>query len=187
MIDHLKQVIKDQYCQTSDTSVDDAVLLKDVDSGMKVNITKLGNDWLVITIPSNHHLGMVQEGNWRKTCDKLILIANDNQIDVYFIEMKKTLKLNQEDIPEDAFMQILSTRPIFEYLVSMVKNYFQGQYKIRRHYVVIYEKQAGRLDKQRVKPQIVNSYRYRRETFKCILSVSYPIDLHHLPIKNEQT
>lgn len=186
MIDHLKQVIKDKYCQASDTSVDGTVLLKDVDSGMKIKITKPVNDWLVITIPSNHHLGMVQEGNWRKTCDKLILIANGNHIDVYFIEMKKTLKLNQKDIPEDAFMQILSTRPTLEYLASMVKIYFQGQYKIRRHYVVIYEKQASRLDKQRVKPQIVNSYRYRRETFKCILFVSYPIDLQHLPTKNEK-
>ena len=155
-------------------------MLKDADSGMKVNLARPANDWLVINIPSDHHLGMVRKGNWRKSCDKLVLIANDNWIDVYFIEMKKTLMLNQDGVPIDAFMQILSTRPILEYLVSMVKNHFQGQYKIRQHYVVIYEKRSARFDKQPVKPQVVSPYKHGRETFKCVLSVSHPIDLHHL-------
>ncbi|MDE0510725.1 MAG: hypothetical protein OXI88_02925 [Gammaproteobacteria bacterium] len=186
MIEQLKEIIKDRHYQTSETSDNNAVLLMDDNSGMEVRITKPANDWLVINIPDNHHLGMVDKGNWRKTCDKLILVAGRNQVDVYFIEMKKTLRPNQEDIPEDAFMQILCTIPTLDYLVSMVKNYFQEQYGIKQHYAVIYEKRTATLDKQRIKPQIADSYKFRRESFRCISSVSGPIDLDHLQFKSEQ-
>lgn len=186
MIEQLKNIIKDRYYQTPEISENDVVLLKDDTSRMKVRITKPVSDWLVINIPNDHHLGMVDQGNWRKTCDKLILVANCNEVDVYFIEMKKTLRPNQEDVPEDAFMQILCTIPTLDYLVSMVKNYFQEQYRIKRHYAVIYEKRTSKLDKQRIKPRLADSYKFRRESFRCVLSVSNPLDLDHLQFKNEQ-
>lgn len=154
--------------------------LEDKHSGMKVSVSDIPCNSLVIKIPDKNkaHMAIVKDREGYKAfCDFLILTApHDNEVvDVYFVEMKKTARLNSGGVPYKACKQIISTLPIFEYLREMVEVHHSKTPKITQHFVIISEKRSGRLDKQNVKAKASKETKFEGSTFKIIWSnrVSY--------------
>ena len=173
MIDSIKSLLQDTYW-TSIT--EDKELLKDSESQMEVEVSHLPNDGLKICVPGQKaHLRIINNTqNYKQSCDYLIFIPRDNHIDVYFIEMKKTLRFDKNDIPQKACDQILCTVPMFDYLILMGKTHFPNQKnkEINKYFAVIGEKTSEKLDKQKVKPEKPKKCSYKNERFRIIYSSS---------------
>ena len=181
MIDSIKRLLREQYWTSIKKS--DKVSLEDRASHMVVDVSHLPNDGLRICFPREKtHLGIINDWrNYKQSCDFLILIPQDNHIDVYFIEMKKTLRLDENHIPQKACNQILCTVPVFDYLISMGKTHSPTQEKkeIYKYFAVIGEKISEKLDKQKVKSEKFKKCSYKNEKFRIIYSSS-SIPLKHL-------
>ncbi len=172
MIDAMKCLLKDEY--TADTT--SHAVLQDVKSGMRVTITNLPAGGLIINIPSTPVSFSIIDNEkgrgYAQSCDNLILIPQDDCTDVYFIEMKRTLRLDESGVPQQACQQIISTIPVLDYLHSMVKIHFGETQKITMHFTVIAEKYFERLDKRLTKPMRLEKYIYKEKEFKTIHSQS---------------
>ena len=116
MIDCIKGLVKDQYCKTTASPLE----LKDSQSGMKVSITGLPKNGLMICLPKGGHSELVEdkaEGtayNYKQSCDKLILIPANGDINAYLIEMKTTFSFNKSSRNVKACNQI-GTVPILDW------------------------------------------------------------------------
>ncbi len=169
MIDALKCLLMNKHWESAQPKFE----MEDSQSGMKVEVTGLPRDCVLVNIPAGgkSHSGMIDNHvDYKRSCDNLILIDQSNCIDVYFVEMKKTLRLDCDGIPQKPCDQIFYTVPVLDYLVSMARIHFQHEHKINRHFVVIAKKMSSRMDKQRVKPKAFEKFNYKGETFKIIRS-----------------
>ena len=152
--------------------------IKDSNSGMEVNLTKLPKHGLIITMPEQGaHLGMAsQKEGLFVFCDNLILIENNDCIDVYFIEMKQSLGRKQKKKATD---QILHTIPIWDYIASMVNIHFEKNKKTNSYFTIIVKRSSSSLDKQKVRSESSEIFTCRGKKFKIIYSAS-TIPLSHL-------
>ena len=179
MIDSIQSLLRKKYWTIIKKS--DNVLLKDSD--MTVEISHLPNDVLKICVPGGKtHLEIINDRiHYKQSCDFLILISQNNHIDVYFIEMKKTPILDENHIPQKACDQILCTVPVFDYLISMGQTHFPTEKKknIYKYFAIIGEKKYEKLDKQQVKSKKSKKCSYKNEKFRIIYSSS-SIPLEHL-------
>ena len=182
MIDCMKDLMSDKYFKTTFSPLE----LEDPDSHMKVSITGLPKNGLIICIPTGVHLSIVKDKikggafNYKQSCDKLILIPTNRDINAYFIEMKKTFSFDNMSQREKACNQILGTIPILDYLISMVKLHFGKQCRVKKYYfVIIAEKRMLRLNKGNVKARTREKNQYKNRNFKIIYS-SKTIPFIHL-------
>ena len=170
MIPSLKSILTDE-CQCELTNNDAS--LKDQQSGMKVKLTGVPKGGLVFSVPreGKSHIGAVREKkDYKKSCDYLIFVSCSGHIDAYFIELKKTLRSNFEDIPEEGCNQIIYTIPVLEYLISMVNIHHEKNEKVNQYYAVIGEKKSAKLSKQGVKPIYPKYVPHKSRNFKIFHS-----------------
>ncbi|WP_424946042.1 hypothetical protein [Candidatus Spongiihabitans sp.] len=173
MIDSLKFLLLDKYWSVTENNTE----LKDSQSGMKVKITGVPKNGLVVNVPpgGKSHIGVVEAKiDYKKSCDQLIFIPCNNHVDVYFVEMKKSLNPVDKSVPDKACKQILCTIPTLQYLVSMANIHYGNDQKINQYYTVIGEKMSSRLDKQGVRYNHPQSVSYENRNFKVILSPTIP-------------
>ncbi len=181
MIDHIERLIKEKYRDFITSSVD----LTDADSGMKVTVEQSANpsnSGIVVRIPANSkaHPDIIEENpGYRKSCDFIIFIPDKNHLEVYFIELKKSL--HNKVVRNKAFCQILSTVPVLEYLISKIRIHHGEQLKTTMHFAIIAEKLSNRLDKQPVKPGRYKPIKFMhgQNEFRVVHSLS-KIDLSWL-------
>ena len=177
MIDFVQELLEDKYWETIKNNCKLKEEQKEQDD-MRVNITELPSNGLKIVMRtgrSGHsgvHIAITKE-EYKKSCDYLILVPDNNHVDLYFIELKKTLRPDIEGVPTKACQQILSTVPIWDYLVSMIKIFNEEakvieKYKIIKHFVVIAENENQKRDKQSKKLS-PNEILYKKKRFKVIL------------------
>ena len=141
--------------------------------GMNIKVTDVPKGGVVVKIPGGSHSAMIDnQKGYTKICDYLILVPCNDHIDVYFIELKKSLNPDPQGIPEKGCNQIICTIPVLEYLVSMVNIHHGKNEKVNQHYVVIGEKWSPRVDKQSVKPSNPQFVCHKSKKFKIILSSS---------------
>ena len=167
MIECIKEIVLAKHWnETKDQST-----LKDTQSKMEVQLTKLPKHGIIVNVPSGSaHLGMASEkkGLFR-SCDNLILIEHNDCIDIYFIEMKESLGQKEK---ESAASQILHTIPIWDYIVSMVNIHFNRNKETNSYFTIIANKSSDSFDKQKVKPEFSEIFPYGDKQFKIIYSVS---------------
>ena len=170
MIDCMERILQENHYKTATGNLE----LKDSGSNQKVTITRLPNKALMLDMPTKGaHLGIVKDSQeLKKICDKVILVQRNNAIDAYFIEMKKTLNLNHNDIPEKACTQILCTIPIWDYLASIARTHFEKKQNINKYFVVIAENLNPRIAKQTMKSKPERECEYKNHSFKIFHSFS---------------
>ena len=130
---------------------------------MTVTVAGVGESSAVVDMNSvDHpveHLECVAPGKWRQKCDYLIFTTTDTGPCVILVELKARLRKS-----EKAFDQLMKTRPIVEYFVSMGQAAGGPVGPITLRYVVFGQKFNARFDIQRVKnrpgePVWVKQYR----------------------------
>ena len=167
MIECVKEIVLSKHWnETKDQSI-----LKDTQSKMGIHLTELPKDGIIIKFPSGGaHLGIAsgKEGLC-KSCDNLILVEHNNCIDIYFIEMKETLRLGER---WKATNQILHTIPVWDYIASMAKIHFDKNKKTNSYFTIIAKRSSNRFDKQKVKSQPSVIFTRGDKQFKIIYSAS---------------
>ena len=171
MITSLKSIIMDRYqCKLKNNY---AELMELQPPGMDIKVTDVPKGGLVVKVPRGPHLSMVREQEgYKKYCDYLIFVPCDGYIDAYFIELKATLNFEHQKAIKEGCNQILCTIPVLQYFISMVNIHHGKKARIKRHYVVIGERESSRLDKQGVKPSRPKSVPYKGKRFRIIISSS---------------
>lgn len=142
---------------------------------MTIQIIDAPTDNLLIGIPQGGKIlsGMLRSiKDFKKSCDYLLLIQNNNSLDVYFIELKTSLDLNADGVPEAACNQIIYTTPFLDYIISMIKVHRDQESIVNRHFVVIADRADKRIDKQSVKPIRPYVCKHRKRKFQVIHSTS---------------
>ena len=148
MIESIKDLLIDSMCkEISGDSIFLEEKNKDIDMKVKVNVGKLSGIGLRICSKKDtkkngktlFHPAMIAGKNgYRRSCDYLIIVPSTSAIDVYFIELKKTVSGNRSRKFEYACDQILNTVPVWDYIVSMVEKHFnEKKTKISQHFVII--------------------------------------------------
>ena len=168
MIDDIKGILENCHFRNAQTSK-----LKDKDSQMEIILSDMPSDRLIVRVPDKGraHLGIVKDtNNYKKSCDYLIFIPCGKKMDIYFIEMKKTFHGDNKK----SHQQIISTIPVFEYLKKMIEVHHSIPKIINIHFVIVYGKISGRLDKQGVKPRSSKVQRFRNKKFKIFYSENIP-------------
>ena len=87
---------------------------KNKNANMTVTIAGISGSSAVVDMHGVDHPGCVVEGEWRSKCDYLIFTVTDRGTCVILVELKTRLRNEQKP-----FDQLMKTRPIVEYLVSM--------------------------------------------------------------------
>ena len=165
-IDCIRHLLNDRYLAATGCKS----VLKEQKNDMQVSVTGLPDHGFVFKVPEKGrtHIGTLSgEKGLKQSCDYLIFIAYNNSVDVYFIEMKKSL---EDGRLKKACDQILCTVPVLRYLVSMVKVHFEIDLEVRMHFNVIAKKEAPKLSKQGVKPKIPEVHSHKKETIKVFHS-----------------
>ncbi len=141
-------------------------IIESPDNGLKLSIPAGGK--------AHSRIIKIQK-DYKKSCDFLVIVPqNENGMDIYFLEIKETLSPDKNGIPREACKQILFTIPVWEYLVSMMWAHFDIKLEIKKHFVVLAEKEGEkgeRLNKQRIIPQPIGECWYRGKNFKVIHSL----------------
>jgi len=91
---------------------------------------------------------------YSKICDYMLLTLSKNALHVVFIELKRTMRA--EDKP---YEQLLRSRPLLDYFLSVhaveYGRKMKPVLKPRIRYILIYQKLSERLDKQSVRPVLL--------------------------------
>ena len=179
-IGSVKRLLKEDYWEVIEAEGN--FELKERQAKMEISITGAPNNGLKISLPpkGKAHTAMIADKTgYKSSCDYLILIPRlSGVIDVYFIELKRTLHGN--GIPHEASQQILSTIPVWYYLVLMIDIHFAEQSRIKRHFieknfinkhfVVIAERGAEKLVKGELRQGYRGEYQSNGRSFKVIHS-----------------
>ena len=169
MIEDIKTILEDKYRWPTTVELE----LNDESSGMQISIQETPDNGLVIEIPerAKAHLGIVRQlGKCKTSCDYVILVPQNERTEVYFVEMKKTIRFDKQGVPNEACGQIIHTIPIIEYLIKMAEAHFSRTQEVDRYYVIIGEKTNKVLDKQGVRPRMPEVKSFKNRQFKIIYS-----------------
>lgn len=176
MIEEIKQIIQCRYWY--EFNANENITLKDINSGMEVDISNVPANGIVINIDAakNHgsfHLGaLVALRGLKQSCDKLILTHRAGKIEAYFIELKKTYVHNSTENNSKPCNQILHTILAFHYLTSIVKYHFQVSSRVNMYFAIIAKKLSNKLDIQSVKQKLPENHEYESHKFKTIYSTA---------------
>lgn len=179
MIEQIKELLLDKHY---DFVVAGDVTLKDRDSQMEVVIRNNSCSVLRVNVPDKGqaHIGILaSKKDYKKSCDKLVFAANDDSLDVYFIELKESINLSRGDIPLKACNQIIYTTPVWDYLCAKVKSHFDMRHQRTQpklHRVIITEKLSTKFDKQGIKSQSSKIVSYKGEKYKIIIAPNISLD-----------
>ena len=174
MIEYIKKLLK---AERYEVIAKDRVKLEEKSAEMEVEILGLPNEGLTINPTTKngknqfHPAIIADKKNYKKSCDYLIIVPNTNIVDVYFIELKKTISTVENPIFERACDQILYTIPAWKYLVSMVAIHHPVRVKIEEHYVVITKRSSETIYKKSIKDKHQYEYHeYKNKGFTLVYS-----------------
>lgn len=132
----LERILKEEVCQVS-ADMDDRILLQEKAAKMRVEVVGLSAPITTIRMGRKlNHLSALKDGPLKRICDYLLIVQMKDTYHAIFIELKKTL--SQEEDPAE---QLLRSRPLLEYLLSVCD--IEDSKSVLRpemNYVVVYEK-----------------------------------------------
>ena len=156
MIESIKDLLIDSMCEKiSEGHTTLTEKKKEADMEVKVDLENLSGQGLKIRAEEGkehrfHPAMIAGKKGYRISCDYLIVVPRTSTIDVYFIELRKTVSGNRSPKFEYACNQILNTVPVWDYLVSMVERHFnEKKRKINQHFVVIANSTSTKTKKRR--------------------------------------
>ena len=168
----IQKLLQHEYCETIK---DNRLELKEKQAKTRFSIIESPDNGLKLSIPAKgkaHSAIVGNAPNYKKSCDFLVIAPQDeNGMDIYFLEIKKTLSPDKNGIPVEACEQIIFTTPVWKYLNSMMRTHFDVRPEITEHFVVLAEKEQNKLDKQPIRPQPVGECQYKDKNFKIIHSL----------------
>lgn len=127
------------------------ITLRERQANMKITLTGVSSTITTIRLSRTGHLSaLASDGNggWNQICDYLLIDDLGDKCHVILVELKKTLQDRNK-----AFEQLRRSLPMADYLLSVCGVELRTSWPRTVSYVLIAEKQANRLDKQRVRPQ----------------------------------
>ena len=127
------------------------ITLRERQANMKITLTGVSSTITTIRLSRTGHLSaLASDGNggWNQICDYLLIDDLGDKCHVILVELKKTLQDRNK-----AFEQLRRSLPMADYLLSVCSVELRTSWPRTVSYVLIAEKQANRLDKQRVRPQ----------------------------------
>ena len=131
-------------------SADGIVVLEESQAGMRVEISNPPETLVAINVEALGHLSNLNEGEWNRICDYLLVAQYDDEVFACLVELKTTLT-NERDPRE----QLRRSLPIWEYLRSACEVECQSSRGWPSSFVVSYSlvaaKRSPRLDKQPVR------------------------------------
>lgn len=142
----LRENVLEEWTRGSGSGLEVDLCEKTDNVDMTVTITDLWEDSVVLNMEHVAHLGCVRDGKWHQKCDFLIFATTNRKSTVILLELKQTVGEGKKP-----YEQLLRTRPIVDYLVSMASTDTPSASAIRFHHVLVGAKASDRLDKQRVK------------------------------------
>ena len=158
LAENLKTILTRKVLAKSNS---DSVTTLEEKSVMKVEITQMPPEAVTANLRHIGELSGVGTGPWRQLCDYLIVCRNGNESVAILVELKKNLKGDNKGQE-----QLRRSLPLLKYLRSVCHIEFDKN----RHetltvkYFLIGQKNASRLDKQRVR----SDSRIGREQYKNI-------------------
>lgn len=177
-IKYFQRLIEAMHVEATSTTLE----LKDTDSEMSVSVSGVPQSGLLINVMHGRaHPTLMKEGDYRKSCDKILLIQNDNSIDAYLIELKKTLRPNKARVPRDACHQIINTIPVLDYLISMIEIHFHDKININKYLVAIGIKVADNLAKRSTTPKSYYNCCYEGNKIRVIHSAQTSHSVQTIP------
>ena len=127
------------------------ITLRERQANMKITLTGVSSTITTIRLSRTGHLSALASdgsGGWNQICDYLLIDDLGDKCHVILVELKKTLQDRNK-----AFEQLRRSLPMADYLLSVCGVELRTSWPRTVSYVLIAEKQANRLDKQRVRPQ----------------------------------
>lgn len=141
----LRDVVRDDLWESPDERQGE-LLLRECDAEMNVRIDGLTPSCTVVRIGRLQHLKGIDKGKWKKICDYLLAINDDQQTWIVLIEMKKSLS-NATGAEE----QLRRSIPVARYLQSICECESQVKMPISLRYILLAEKYSSRFDKERTR------------------------------------
>lgn len=127
------------------------ITLRERQANMKITLTGVSSTITTIRLSRTGHLSALASdgsGGWNQICDYLLIDDLGDKCHVILVELKKTLQDRNK-----AFEQLRRSLPMADYLLSVCGVELRTSWPRTVSYILIAEKQANRLDKQRVRPQ----------------------------------
>ncbi len=119
---------------------------------MKVEVTQMPLDLTAVNMHMMGRLSGVKDGEWKQSCDYLLVCKADGIDHAIFIELKETLREDKKGMD-----QLRRSLPLLHYLRSVCQIHYETETNrpaLKVRYFLIGTKNHARIDKQRVKPQL---------------------------------
>ena len=172
LISQLSTILREKFIQHR-KAPRGSVTLQDSQSDMEVKLIRVPMPFLAIPMSSEpirgkrtnldpSHLPALQDrGDLKKICDYLLIGQSDDSDYAIFVELKKTLR-EEEERPKE---QLRRSLPILDYLLSVCAvEHGSGEHNLTIRYILIAEQSIDTLNKQRV--QGTEAEKVQEETYK---------------------
>ena len=146
----LKRILRSKLLADEPTQ-EGEITLRERQANMKITLTGVSSTITTIRLSRTGHLSALASdgsGGWNQICDYLLIDDLGDKCHVILVELKKTLQDRNK-----AFEQLRRSLPMADYLLSVCGVELRTSWPRTVSYILIAEKQANRLDKQRVRPQ----------------------------------
>ena len=172
LISQLSTILREKFIQHR-RAPRGSVTLQDSQSDMEVKLIRVPMPFLAIPMSSEpirgkrtnldpSHLPALQDrGDLKKICDYLLIGQSDDSDYAIFVELKKTLRAEEERPKE----QLRRSLPILDYLLSVCAvEHGSGEHNLTIRYILIAEQSIDTLNKQRVQGE--EAEKVQEETYK---------------------
>lgn len=150
----LQQIVADKALESSNHS--GQITLKEPGI-MEVEVSNFPVDAVAIRSDKLGSLSGLNNGDWKKACDYMLIYNTNGQDIAIFVELKRTLK------DTGGMEQLRWSLPLLDYLHSIYRvnssRKLKSKFSIR--YWLIAQKNTMRLDKQPVRPRLVSKYEHK--------------------------
>ena len=144
---HLKNILADKALVFPRS--DGSTILREKNV-MELEVADIPSDITIINMRRIGSLPGVKDGEWKQVCDFLLLFEEEGEDYAIFVELKKTLNVEDKKGTE----QLRRSLPFLEYLRSVCEiHYGVESSKLRKivGYCLVGNQNSQRLDKQHVK------------------------------------
>lgn len=123
-----------------------SVVLRESKAKMQVGVTDVPSCSTIVRLGRLQHLGGIEDGRWKRICDYVVVVSDEEESWVVLIEMKKTLAGVGK-----AKEQLRRSIPVVKYLQSLCEIESEKPIHVVMRYAVLVEKKNGRFDKERTR------------------------------------
>lgn len=115
----------------------------DPNAKMRFSVTDVHPSSTIVRIDHLQHLAGIRDGRWKKICDYLLVMPDDQRSWAVLVELKKTLSGL-----ERAKEQLHRSLPVVKYLQSLCEVETENPIQVVVRHVVLVEKHSERFDKE---------------------------------------